>query len=151
VEAFSFDTMTGLINTGSIYAITHGATASGLWDYSSINAPITNSGIIAAQSDGQVHGIVRFNGGREIHDYALPDDVENLALMVSAFGRGNSGDTAVADYNGDGHADIRWRNTVTGTMSDWLGFSNGGFQDNAANAYTKVPTTWHVQPHSDLI
>jgi hypothetical protein len=51
---------------------------------------------------------------------------------------------AVGDYNGDGRADILWRNSGTGDMTDWLGLSNGGFQDNAANGYTNVPTSWHV-------
>jgi hypothetical protein len=56
----------------------------------------------------------------------------------------------VGDYNGDGRADILWRND-NGNMSDWLGQSNGGFLDNAANAFTFVPTGWHTQPEIDLV
>lgn len=49
------------------------------------------------------------------------------------------------DYNGDGRSDILWRND-NGTLSDWLGQTNGGFVPNDANALTVgIPTTWHVQ------
>jgi hypothetical protein len=56
----------------------------------------------------------------------------------------------VGDFNGDGHADILWRNTTTGDMSDWLGLSNGGFHDNAANGFTNVPTAWQVAGVGDF-
>jgi hypothetical protein len=56
----------------------------------------------------------------------------------------------VGDYNGDGRDDILWRND-NGNMSDWLGQSDGGFLDNAANAFTFVPTGWHTQPEIDLV
>ena len=55
----------------------------------------------------------------------------------------------VGDFNGDGRADILWRNSSTGAVTDWLGLSNGGFQDNAANAFTNVPTSWHVAAIGD--
>jgi hypothetical protein len=57
---------------------------------------------------------------------------------------------AVGDFDGDGRADILWRNTSTGDMSDWLGLLNGGFHDNAANGYTNVPTAWHVAGTGDF-
>src|SRR4029453_16333578 len=55
----------------------------------------------------------------------------------------------VGDFNGDGKDDILWRHD-DGRMSDWLGASNGGFFDNAANAYTSVPTSWHVAGVGDF-
>jgi hypothetical protein len=55
----------------------------------------------------------------------------------------------VGDFNGDGRDDILWRND-DGRMSDWLGASNGGFVDNAANAYTNVPTSWHMAGVGDF-
>ena len=39
----------------------------------------------------------------------------------------------VGDFNGDGKADILWRN-ADGTITDWLGQANGGFADNSALA-----------------
>jgi hypothetical protein len=56
---------------------------------------------------------------------------------------------SVGDFNGDGRDDILWRND-DGRMSDWLGATNGGFFDNAANAYTSVPTNWHVEPQASI-
>jgi hypothetical protein len=56
---------------------------------------------------------------------------------------------SIGDFNGDGRDDILWRND-NGNMTDWLGASNGGFFDNAANAYTNVPTSWHVAGTGDF-
>ena len=39
----------------------------------------------------------------------------------------------VSEFNGDHMADILWRNS-DGTITDWLGQANGGFQDNSALA-----------------
>ena len=55
----------------------------------------------------------------------------------------------VGDFNGDGRDDILWRNTV-GQLSDWLGQANGGFVGNDANAFTTVPTNWHVAGTGDF-
>ena len=57
---------------------------------------------------------------------------------------------AIGDYNGDGRDDILWRNS-NGTVTDWLGNTNGSFTPNDANAATVVPTAWHVQPEAPFI
>lgn len=56
---------------------------------------------------------------------------------------------AVGDFNGDGRADILWRND-DGRLSDWLGTSTGGFTINDANALTMVTTDWHVVAAGDF-
>ena len=43
------------------------------------------------------------------------------------------------DFNGDGMADVLWRND-NGTVSDWLGQSNGGFVGNSAQRYVSSLT-----------
>ena len=48
------------------------------------------------------------------------------------------------DFNGDGRDDILWRHD-DGRLTDWLGATNGGFNDNAGNALTFAPTSWHIQ------
>ena len=53
------------------------------------------------------------------------------------------------DFNGDGRDDILWRNS-NGQLSDWLGQANGGFVGNDANAFTSVPTNWHVAGVGDF-
>ncbi len=53
------------------------------------------------------------------------------------------------DFNGDGRDDILWRNT-NGTVSDWLGQSNGGFVANDVNAARFVPTSWSVVGTGDF-
>ncbi|HEV2044407.1 MAG TPA: VCBS repeat-containing protein, partial [Sphingomicrobium sp.] len=49
----------------------------------------------------------------------------------------------VGDFNGDGRDDILWRSDA-GQLSNWLGQANGAFANNDANAFTAVPTDWHV-------
>jgi hypothetical protein len=55
----------------------------------------------------------------------------------------------VGDFNGDNRDDILWRSEA-GELSDWLGTANGGFTDNAANAWSAVPTVWHVAGVGDF-
>ncbi len=52
------------------------------------------------------------------------------------------------DFNGDGRADIMWRN-VSGQLSEWLGTANGGFIDNGAVVNQIVPNAWaiHIQDY----
>ena len=56
---------------------------------------------------------------------------------------------AVGDFNGDGRDDIMWRNS-DGRMSNWLGKTDGGFIDNAANSLTDAPTSWHIVGAADI-
>ena len=48
------------------------------------------------------------------------------------------------DINGDGRADIVWRNDITGQVSDWLGRADGGFAVNDTAALTAVETRWQI-------
>jgi Ca2+-binding RTX toxin-like protein len=56
---------------------------------------------------------------------------------------------ATGDFNGDNRDDILWRSEA-GELSDWLGTANGGFTDNAANAWSAVPTNWQVAGTGDF-
>ncbi|WP_169746360.1 FG-GAP repeat domain-containing protein [Sphingomonas changbaiensis] len=54
----------------------------------------------------------------------------------------------VEDFNGDGRADILWRND-SGAMTDWLGQANGAFVANDSVALTyDISTSWHTQIQS---
>jgi hypothetical protein len=57
----------------------------------------------------------------------------------------------VADYNGDGRADILWRNLSSGGLSNWLGTTVGGFTDNGTNSFATVSTDWVVQIQTYLM
>ena len=57
---------------------------------------------------------------------------------------------ATGDFNGDGKADVLWRNADTGAITDWLGKSNGGFTDNYNNAHSSVPLSWQVAGTGDF-
>ena len=50
----------------------------------------------------------------------------------------------VGDYNGDGRDDILWRRD-DGAFTSWLAQGNGSFVSNDANAFTTLPSAWHVQ------
>jgi hypothetical protein len=49
----------------------------------------------------------------------------------------------VGDFNGDGMADILWRNDA-GKVTDWVGNANGGFNGNLANADNSISSSWQV-------
>ena len=53
------------------------------------------------------------------------------------------------DFNGDGKADVIWRNN-DGHFTEWLGQANGGFSSNDANAWAWEPTSWHVVGTGDF-
>jgi|SRR5579884_3234962 len=53
------------------------------------------------------------------------------------------------DFNGDGIADIMWRNT-DGRITNWLGTPTGHFVDNVANAYNGVTLDWHIAGIGDF-
>ena len=53
------------------------------------------------------------------------------------------------DFNGDGRADILWRND-NGRLSQWLGTANGGFSDNFANVNQLVPAAWKIAETGDF-
>ena len=48
------------------------------------------------------------------------------------------------DFNGDGKADILWRDD-NGQLTDWLGTATGGFMPNSAHFSEFVATSWHVE------
>jgi hypothetical protein len=52
------------------------------------------------------------------------------------------------DFNGDGRADILWRNT-SGDLTNWLGQSTGGFIANDANSRSMVDNSWNVAAIGD--
>ena len=54
-----------------------------------------------------------------------------------------------ADFNGDGHADILWRND-NGAISNWLGAAGGAFTNNDNVAAGWAPTSWHVVGTGDF-
>jgi hypothetical protein len=51
---------------------------------------------------------------------------------------------SIGDFNGDGRADILWRND-NGAMFDILGTANAGFINNGDSSFLNVATTSHVQ------
>lgn len=55
----------------------------------------------------------------------------------------------LGDFDGDGHADILWRDDQ-GHLTDWLGQANGGFSDNSSNASVAVPLDWQVVGTGDF-
>jgi hypothetical protein len=51
---------------------------------------------------------------------------------------------SIGDFNGDGRADVLWRND-NGAVFDMLGSAAGGLINNGDSSFLNVPTTSHVQ------
>jgi hypothetical protein len=56
----------------------------------------------------------------------------------------------IGDFNGDGHDDIFWRHTATGTIDEWLGQPDGGFNNNGGAAANVVGTDWSIAAVGDF-
>lgn len=65
--------------------------------------------------------------------------------------RGSTGSrNGISSTGSDGYDDILWRSD-SGQLSNWLGTATGGSTNNDGNAFTSVPTSWHVQPEEYIL
>jgi hypothetical protein len=103
-------------------------------------------------------------GGDFAYDYASPDLVadQHGGLFVTWTGwddsgwgvRGQAFSPPAAhdvrnDFNGDGRSDVLWRND-NGTLTSWLGQSNGNFTGNYAAGVLSLPAGWTVAGTGDF-
>jgi hypothetical protein len=56
----------------------------------------------------------------------------------------------VGDFNGDGKADILWRNNVTGQVSEWLSKAGAGYSGFTAPILATVDSSWKIQGVGDF-
>jgi hypothetical protein len=54
----------------------------------------------------------------------------------------------IGDFNGDGRSDVLWRD-ASGTLSEWLGQSNGSFAWNSKAAF-QIGTDWQLAGTGDF-
>ena len=66
---------------------------------------------------------------------AFASNAANFATTISSEWR----IAGTGDFNGDGYADLLWRQDVTGHLLDWLGNASGGFNTNATNFDSSLP------------
>jgi hypothetical protein len=111
-----------------------------------------------ASSNWHIVGVGDFNGDGRADILWRSDSGEVTDWLAKANG-GFTGNIAnadnhidsswhvveVGDFNGDALDDVLWQND-DGTVTNWLGQSNGSFVGNIANADNQVDAGWHVQP-----
>jgi hypothetical protein len=78
-------------------------------------------------------------------DGSFSDNIANALNAVTA----DWHVVGTGDFNGDGRADILWRND-DGTIADWLGTASGGFSGNGVNSRTAVSNDWQVAGLADF-
>ena len=83
--------------------------------------------------NGQLSQWLGSASGRLIDNGAVVNQLVPLDWRIQGTG----------DFNGDGRADILWRN-VSGQLSQWLGNANGSFTDNGAVVNQTVPNAWAI-------
>jgi Ca2+-binding RTX toxin-like protein len=123
-----------------------------------------NGGVVnqTVGNDWKIAGTADFNGdGRA--DILWRNDNGQLSQWLGTANGGFTGNGGVvnqsvpvewkiagtADFNGDGRADILWRN-VNGQLSQWLGTANGGFSGNGGIVNQSVPVDWKIAGTSDF-
>jgi hypothetical protein len=117
------------------------------------------SGNAGAGTDWHVAGVGDFNGdGRDDIVWRNDNgDVTNWLGQADGSFASNFGNAfyqvgndwqiqGVGDFNGDGNADLLWRN-VSGQVITWAGRSDGSF---AANGNANAGTDWHVVQTGDF-
>ena len=116
-----------------------------------------------AENSWQVAGVGDFNGdGRDdvLWRNTQSGDVTNWLGQLNGsfigntqFAYNNASSAwqivGVGDFNGDGRDDILWRSS-DGTITNWLGNANGGFNGNIANAENHVDAVWQVAGIGDF-
>lgn len=84
-------------------------------------------------------------GATSTYQYDPAGNRQNVAATTAW----TSNSRHAGDFNGDGRYDVLWRDDA-GSMSDWLGTTAGGFTNNDANAWSDVPTYWHIAGVGDF-
>lgn len=120
------------------------------------------NGFVQVSTDWQIAGTGDFNGdgrddilwrnadgrlsdwlGRNDGGYRINDSIAATSIPTDWQVAGTG------DFNGDGRADILWRN-ADGRLSDWLGRSDGGFVGNDAAVSTQVGNDWSIVGTGDF-
>jgi hypothetical protein len=114
-------------------------------------------------SNWQIVGTGDFNGdGRDdilwqssdgtVTDWLGQANGSFIGNIANAENHVDSGWTVAGtgDFNGDGRADVLWRNQITGNVTDWLGQANGGFAGNTDAAWNNASLSWHIAGVGDF-
>ena len=100
--------------------------------------------------DGRADILWRSDGGTITNWLAQPNGgfANNSANFTINAGT-NWHISGIGDFNGDGLSDMLWRSD-SGTVTDWLGQSNGGFFNNWANFTVQADASWHIIDTGDF-
>jgi hypothetical protein len=147
----------------------------GLWTFPNSAGPVTVTPAILAvvSNDWQIAGVGDFNGDSKTDILWRNTTNGDVGLWDSVPGEGSISFTeqdlgvvdnawqiqGVGDFNGDGKADILWRNTATGDVLLWNSVSTPGVISFAGEDLGVVPLDEHIQeignfqgtPFSDVL
>jgi hypothetical protein len=141
------DTLTGGAGFDTFRDTTAGLSGDTITDFRSGDRIVITDAKLPGFTFNVIGNTVTFTGG-SLTLGSLPG---NLVAQVAA---GGGVELAIErpptnDFNGDGISDVLWRND-TGTLTDWLGTSNGSFTGNWNNSHDTQTTVWDVVGTGDV-
>ncbi len=133
-----------------------------LWLADATGSTFTQQNLVSVSNHWAIQPLGDFNGDGKT-DILWREDTGLVQLWQSNPGTGYTGFSAqtlvgapnnwtidgVSDFNGDGKADILWRND-TGTVQFWLSNSGAGYTGFSGVSLAGVPTNWTVSGVGDF-
>lgn len=97
------------------------------------------SDVLWRSDSGEITDWLGESNGRMVSNFANADHQLDPSWHVAGTG----------DFNGDGRADIVWRNE-SGEVTDWFGQANGSFVSNYGNFNSRPGNDWHIAGVADF-
>ena len=139
----------GLYSQGNVFQLTPSGEFTTLHDFSPVDSSYHNAdgGIpspLIEGKDGALYGVTAYGGtgGNTGEGTAFKITVPSLTASVSSTAPTPASAATRFDFNKDGHADLLWYNTVSGSVSRWLMNDQTALQYGSAFSQVAASSGW---------